>query len=164
MHQVSLTMEETSGQCAWLGGLMWNCMTYLWLLLFFLHHFPFVMLPLNLECGVRGQRESLPLKPCQSSEGGRQVLHLICVGAEGDGHWGRPWAKGGPGALLPLFLGSQHRAWCPVNVYLLKRAAQSCKCLEEKLHLNLVLKEKEKMVVWGKNSIYPHLLSLSLLL
>ena len=24
---------------------------------------------------------------------------------------------GGPGALLPLFLGSQHRAWCPVNVY-----------------------------------------------
>ena len=52
------------------------------LLFFFLHHIPFVMLPLSLWCGVRGQRESLPLKPCQFSEGGRQVLYLICIGAE----------------------------------------------------------------------------------
>ena len=52
----------------------------------------------------------------------------------------------------------------PSQCLLVEAGSTVLKCLEEKLHLNLVLKEKEKMVIWGRNSVYPHFLSLSLLL
>ena len=76
----------------------------------------------------------------QVSESGRRLCHCL--------YFRHFWAQG----LVPS------------QCLLVETGSTVLKCLEEKLHLNLVLKEKEKMVIWGRNSVYPHFLSLSLLL
>lgn len=66
--------------------------------------------------------------------------------------------------MLPLFPWIPAQGLVPSQCLLVETGSIVLQVFRREVTFELGVEGEEKMVIWGRNSIYPHLLSLSLLL